>query len=202
MKYFSNLLPGLVCLFIFWECHGKVDISCRAILIAVSAKGNCPPQSNCIWWCIKVGPTNQIVLSPIAQDSSEKPSQFQKVILRGSSSSSLYNQSYFLLSLSIAMENSCLKRFWSVSHSQRLSERSHLGWSLNQLLRKGANKNETSSGWSERCPELSHVELILAAIVSRSLGIRVMEAVENNTRTDCGGRYRSWTNRLGYRNQW
>lgn len=118
--------------------------------------------------------TNQIVLSPIAQDSSERSSQFQKVILRGNSSSSLYNQSYFLPSLSTAMENSCLKRFWSVSHSpETVSERSHPDdhWT---------NSLETSLGWSERCPELSHIELILAAIVSRSLWIRVMEAVENN----------------------
>lgn len=106
------------CLFISWECPGKIEISCRAMLIAVSAKGNCPPQSN--YLMMYQSGTNQIVLSPIAQDSSEKPCQFQKLILRGSSSSSLYNQSYFLPSLSTAMENSCLKCFWSVSHSQRL----------------------------------------------------------------------------------
>lgn len=78
---------------------------------------------------------NQSVLSPIAQDSSERSSQFQKVILRGNWSSSLYKQSYFLPSLSTAMENSCLKRFWSVSHSpETVSERSHPGWSVKQLL--------------------------------------------------------------------
>lgn len=125
--------------------------------------------------------TNQIVLSPIAQDSSEKPCQFQKVILRGSSSFSLYNQSYFL-----PPPFYCYGKFMSKTLlickplPETVSERSHLGWSLNQLLGKGANKSETSSGAGERCPELSQVELILTAIVSRSLWIRVMDAVENN----------------------
>ena len=35
-------------------------------------------------------------------------------------------------------------------------------------------------GGGERCPELSQVELILTVIVSRSLWIRVMDAIENN----------------------
>lgn len=125
--------------------------------------------------------TIQPLLSPTTQDSSEKPSQFQKSFW-GKSSPPLYNpipptHTHLLL----LWKNPCLKGFWSVSHSpETVSERSHMGQSLNHLLGKKANKSETSFRWGERCPELSHADLIWGAIVKRSLWIRVLEAVENN----------------------
>lgn len=83
--------------------------------------------------------------------------------------------------LLLLWKNPCLKGFWSVSHSpETVSERSHMGQSLNHLLGKKANKSETSFRWGERCPELSHADLIWGAIVKRSLWIRVLEAVEKN----------------------